>query len=342
MIKEEVDDDQFSVPNNDATAPVIYTCNACGQCCQYSNQMINHLVMHDIELRSKNWPQNDVDAVYTTTDSAVDVVYTCVQCNTTYPKRNAFYEHIHIHTGKSHHICEVCGKFFLNASSLYRHMPTHTGEKRHMCDYCGSVFLYMKTLRYHQRIHTAAQSTYVCAICDCQYHSRTNLVEHFHRDHGAECPFSCSLCGQQFGRLLEYREHMGVHRGSLKRHLCLDCGLTFSQKLKLMEHDCQSLNVVGMNEYHSNQYVRQKKSGDRQKTSRLQQERHENREEHMEEGSNIASCVQYSIVHGKMNILIFITVTCASCALAKCIQLSDVTSQIILRLQVQTSPIPCQ
>ena len=66
----------------------------------------------------------------------------------------------HVSDNEKKYKCEVCGKGFYQRQAFQDHMNIHTGEKPYKCRFCSSCFASKGNHAMHQRGHLGHRRNY--------------------------------------------------------------------------------------------------------------------------------------------------------------------------------------
>ena len=146
--------------------------------------------------------------------------------------------------------CQECNLNFQGKSDLDTHIKTHH-EKT--CPLCTVSCKNNEVLTEHIKEKHAV--TYYCNICEQDFDSKTNLVEHMSKEHVSECNvygvkfktytelkkhlegckiFPCNECNECNDIYYE-QWHLEEHRTEQHKNKCTRCEQTFSTHSDLVE-----------------------------------------------------------------------------------------------------------
>lgn len=84
----------------------------------------------------------------------MEKVYTCKECNKSFPKYYDLRRHNKLHTGEHPFMCEICGLGFTDNNRLIIHVGReHTGRKPFECSVCDKAFCRSSDLNRHMKVH---------------------------------------------------------------------------------------------------------------------------------------------------------------------------------------------
>ncbi|KAF5917861.1 hypothetical protein HPG69_010014, partial [Diceros bicornis minor] len=169
-------------------------------------------------------------------------VYKCVvkSCAQTFPKLDAFLEHIKSHQEELSYRCHLCGKDFPSLYDLgvhqYSHslLPQHSPKKGsavYKCVKCVNKYSTPEALEHH--LQTATHN-FPCPHCQKVFPCERYLRRHL-PTHGSGGRFKCQVCKKLFRREHYLKLHAHIHSGE-KPYKCSVCESAFNRKDKLKRH----------------------------------------------------------------------------------------------------------
>ncbi|XP_069470647.1 zinc finger protein 37A-like [Ambystoma mexicanum] len=106
-----------------------------------------------------------------------ETLYSCVQCEKTFSKKEYLYRHRRTHMGVRPHQCPDCNKSFRRRDTLLVHKRTHTGERPYWCAICDKSFNQVGALNRHHRTHLGDRP-YQCHLCEKSFSQNGTLIAH--------------------------------------------------------------------------------------------------------------------------------------------------------------------
>ncbi|KAK2488581.1 hypothetical protein MC885_015933 [Smutsia gigantea] len=169
-------------------------------------------------------------------------VYKCVvkSCAQTFPKLDAFLEHIKSHQEELSYRCHLCGKDLPSLYDLgvhqYSHslLPQHSPKKDgavYKCVKCVNKYSTPEALEHH--LQTATHN-FPCPHCQKVFPCERYLRRHL-PTHGSGGRFKCQVCKKFFRREHYLKLHAHIHSGE-KPYKCSVCESAFNRKDKLKRH----------------------------------------------------------------------------------------------------------
>lgn len=163
--------------------------------------------------------------------------YMCDLCETTFPRANQFYGHLHSHSGERKWECAICPHkaVFPSQALLRRHeRESHLNLRPYTCAVCAARFDRVSQLSYHQRRIHAGERGHACQICHKAFFKRSDLKTHLNIHLGInKC--ICETCGKKFNHVSNLIRHTRMHSG-IKPYPCTVCGRRFTQLSALHQH----------------------------------------------------------------------------------------------------------
>ena len=111
--------------------------------------------------------------------------------------------------------CTFCRKDFPSAKALRRHLHMHAGKSVHVCSRCGRHLASRATMEMHQQSCGNQDCPHNCVTCGKGYHSKQALLQHLkvHQPPASVEDRTCPDCKQVFNLVKTMREHRVTHRG---------------------------------------------------------------------------------------------------------------------------------
>jgi uncharacterized Zn-finger protein len=114
------------------------------------------------------------------TQTGLQEIYKCRNCDKVYFTLGALKMHIRTHTLPCK--CKICGKSFSRPWLLQGHYRTHTGEKPFKCEVCLRAFADRSNLRAHMQTHSFIKK-YHCNECERTFSRMSLLNRHYENCH---------------------------------------------------------------------------------------------------------------------------------------------------------------
>lgn len=170
--------------------------------------------------------------------------YICAECGRKFATKDRLGLHLKIHTGQRPFKCTHCPKSFITNSTLQTHQRVHNKDQMYMCALCGLMFSAVANLNVHmKKVHsptttktneTNDSTTTVCAVCQQECDSITDLMEHM-RSH--TCQYACEQCSKSFFLERTLKAHEKTHlTGDDRTNVCTICGAAFNRSEHLKNH----------------------------------------------------------------------------------------------------------
>ncbi|XP_062564829.1 oocyte zinc finger protein XlCOF6-like isoform X2 [Armigeres subalbatus] len=136
----------------------------------------------------------------------------CQQCEKSFLKRAALYQHVkrmHLATKLS---CDVCGSEFANTDRLGYHKRTAHKSPQLQCPQCPKKFALPNGLKHHILTHSAPKKDRrpECEICGRKFKSRVRLQQHMERK-TVHMERKCPVCEMVILGYERFEEHMSTH-----------------------------------------------------------------------------------------------------------------------------------
>jgi hypothetical protein len=113
---------------------------------------------------------------------AVQKHYTCEECGKGLKSKQAFEDHMQMHTGIPNHLCDKCDQKCYSRAALTNHVINK--HDHCCCETCGKGFTNQRALTDHMNIHLNLKP-YICREgCDMAYSDRSCRNQHERRAHG--------------------------------------------------------------------------------------------------------------------------------------------------------------
>ena len=154
--------------------------------------------------------EQDMHYIHT---SNSEKAFACHVCGTRFRAQRAFKKHMQgVHSGKTHHRCDVCGKYFVKVASLKLHKYLHCGAKTYFCKVCGRCFILEKAYNEHKVTHTKQEMEirHRCMICNKNFGCRSTLNIHMNK-HTGHKPYKCETCGEAYTAPESLLAHKRLH-----------------------------------------------------------------------------------------------------------------------------------
>ncbi|XP_072042326.1 uncharacterized protein [Amphiura filiformis] len=233
-------------------------CEICNKVCKNKLSLLRHLrSAHETEVLKYRCGNNDCNKSFLYLKDqkqheieAHDVakeIYTCEECDKTFPFKSVYERHILIHSDDN--ICDICKKVCKNNLSLQRHKKiVHVGKGgdrakdvplRYPCRSinCDKSFVYLRDRAKHEKeVHdgTALQ----CQVCFQTFSLKCLYDRHMLTHTGRQ---KCDVCDKVCKNVLNLQKHKKMHTQG--KAMCQYCGKTFNERSRLLEHE--SLHVNG-------------------------------------------------------------------------------------------------
>ncbi|XP_020504248.1 oocyte zinc finger protein XlCOF22 [Labrus bergylta] len=115
-----------------------------------------------------------------------DTVFTCYQCDKSFPSSEMLSEHQVSHsTEEKPFSCTYCKKTFLTYTEVNKHRRHDCIGRKFPCRDCGALFQSTSRLRYHRIAEHPKGSliaddvnTYQCCKCSCGFQTEKELLQH--------------------------------------------------------------------------------------------------------------------------------------------------------------------
>lgn len=128
------------------------------------------------------------------------------------------------------HDCNHCGRTFASKQAFQNHVKVHTDGRPYKCLICGDSFRFSKRLSRHSWLFHRVSICEKCGPdCHCSHAQKTETTK--------DVRFTCEVCNKTFARYQSMRDHLAVHSGEAPlKFICEVCGKSFTQKGQLSLH----------------------------------------------------------------------------------------------------------
>lgn len=191
--------------------------------------------------------------------------YDCNHCGRTFTSKQAFQNHVKVHTDGRPYKCTICGDSFRFPKRLSRHawlfhrvsicekcgpdchcsnaQKTETNKDvRFTCDVCNKTFARYQSMRDHQAVHSGeAPLTFICEVCGKSFKQKGQLS--LHQAVHSSKPYACHVCSRVFVSSVLLEEHTRKHTGECPIQ-CDTCGKRFRSRKALRIHLDKHVGVV--------------------------------------------------------------------------------------------------
>uniref|UniRef100_A0A3Q3J7W3 PR domain zinc finger protein 10 n=1 Tax=Monopterus albus TaxID=43700 RepID=A0A3Q3J7W3_MONAL len=150
------------------------------------------------------------------------------------PSQNAALQHLFIRKSFRPFKCTHCGKAFRDKDKLDQHLRIHGRDTyAFSCHICSKSFMSDSALEDHLLVHSESRS-YSCLLCP-QTFERLDLLKDHVVVHAVDGCFTCPSCKKRFTDFIQMKKHIRCFH-SEKIFQCTDCEKAFCRPDKLRLH----------------------------------------------------------------------------------------------------------
>ncbi|CAG9133812.1 unnamed protein product [Plutella xylostella] len=164
----------------------------------------------------------------------------CKVCPKTF--KNKFYLREHVKVGHlikdGGYFCNVCGRSFTVEDKMAAHRKTH---ERKLCQLCDKTFRSQMCYNNHLQRHVLRFKIYnrhhlqSCSFCEMEFWSENQLLLHVNKSHLQIKPYHCDMCDSQFYTDKNLVEHKKVH-SLVSKEKCEFCDEVLKCRRDLVLH----------------------------------------------------------------------------------------------------------
>ncbi|CAB3375281.1 Hypothetical predicted protein [Cloeon dipterum] len=148
-------------------------------------------------------------------------VFSCPECNLSYPERQALEVHMSTHKQERRFRCDTCGATLKRKEHLDQHMRGHSTERPFVCDICSKGFKRNEHLTRHQAVHSGDKN-FGCSMCDRRFARKDHLTKHT-QTHAKKAKSELAVQQQQ------EMEELRLQEQSLSPNLMMTSGVLVGQ-----------------------------------------------------------------------------------------------------------------